>query len=119
MRDLGRRVRQLRTKAGVSQTALADAVGRSHAWVSDLENGKAGAIPAEVITALAVELGQEPADFLRLAGRAVLKAEDLVPVRQLDTAVLAAIERAVDRASERLGDRLEGLLRELLAGGAR
>lgn len=113
MKDLGRRVRARRLALGKSQTAVASAVSRGHAWLSALENGKGGEVPAEVIVALAVELAESPAEYLRLAGRAVLRAEDVLPV-ELDPRVLATIEKAVDRAFDRFGDRLVERLAELL-----
>jgi transcriptional regulator with XRE-family HTH domain len=105
VKELGRRVRARRLKLGKSQSAIARAVGRSHSWLSNLENGKGGDVPAEVLTALAIELSEEPTDYLRLAGRAVLRAEGVTPV-DLDPRVVAAIDQAVERGMDRLMDRL-------------
>jgi transcriptional regulator with XRE-family HTH domain len=63
---LGRRIRELRAAAGLSQQALAKAVGVAQGRVSDWENGrappKATALPA-LATALGVTIGElfEPA----------------------------------------------------------
>lgn len=101
----------------MTQDQLARRVGKTHGWLSAIENGKAGQVPAEAITALAIELGADPGDYLRLAGRTVLQAEGIQPVAPIDPRITVAIESAVERAMDRLGDRLEVLLRELLPGG--
>jgi transcriptional regulator with XRE-family HTH domain len=118
VKALGKRVKARRTLLGMTQAELAGKVGRTHGWLSGIENGTGGETPAEVLSALAIELGDDPADYLRLAGRAVLTAEDVIPVPPIDPRISAAIEGAVERSMERLGDRLETLLRELLPGVA-
>jgi transcriptional regulator with XRE-family HTH domain len=118
VKELGRRIRARRVKLGLTQTELATRVGRGHPWLSAIEHGRGGEVPAEILTALAVELGESPVEYLRLAGRAVLQAENVIPT-DIDPRLGGAIEAAVDRAMGRLGDRLEVLLRELLGGGAR
>lgn len=116
VRELGRRVKQRRVRAGLSQRALASRVGKSHGWVSNLEHGVMQRPMAEDLTALASILGDEPADYLRLAGRVSLAAEDVIPAAPgLPPEALAAIEGAVERAMERFGDRLVQRLGELLA----
>ncbi len=119
MKELGKRILRARLARKMTQADLAGRVGKTHGWLSAIENGKAGVVPAEMLTALAIELGDEPGDYLRLAGRMVLQAEGVVPASALDPRVSAAIESAVERSMDRLGDRLETLLRELLPGGAR
>ena len=115
MRELGRRIKSRRTKLGLSQTELGRRVGRSHGHISNLEHGKTPDPPAELLTALAVELGDEPADYLRLAGRVALTAEDLVPARtgDLPPQLADAIERAVTSALQPLLQRID-LLVDLL-----
>lgn len=117
MKQLGKRIRARRIILGLTQKQLAGRVGRTHGWLSAIEHGTAGGVPAEKLTALAIQLGENPADYLRLAGRAVLQAENVTPVPGLDPRVSEAIDEAVTRAMDRLGDRLEALLRELLPGG--
>lgn len=112
MKELGRRIKARRTKLGMSQTALAATVGRKHPWLSGLEKGE-GNPSAEIITALAVELGDDPAEYLRLAGRTVLRAESVVPTN-LDPRVSQAIDDAVSKAMDRLADRLIAFLDERL-----
>ena len=107
----------------LTQVELARRVGRTHGWLSAIENSSAGEVPAELLTALAVELHDDPGDYLRLAGRAVLRAESVLPTASLDPRVLSAIDDAVSRAIDRLGDRLveflDGRLPRNGTGGAR
>lgn len=78
-RDLGQHVRRRRVRLKLTQRVVAREVNRSHSWLSNLENGKAGRIDATVLTALAVALEEEPASYLRMAGMSVLTAEGVVP----------------------------------------
>ena len=119
MKQLGKRIRARRTLMGMTQSQLAGRVQRTHGWLSAIENGTAGEVPAELLTALAIELGESPRDYLRLAGRAILQAEGITPAPALDPRISGAIDSAVERAMDRLGDRLESLLRELLPGAGR
>lgn len=86
-------------------------MGRGHSWLVALEKGT-GNPPAEVITGLAVKLGEDPADYLRMAGRAVLTAEGVIPARVTDLPpdTAAAVELAVARALAPLVDRIDQLL---------
>lgn len=122
MKELGRRVKARRTKLSLTQAALSAKVGRKHPWLSALEHGKAGEVPAEILTALAIELGEDPMEYLRLAGRAVLRAEDVVPAPAIDPRIATAIDQAVGRAMDRLADRLVEFLDQRLprsdGGGA-
>lgn len=104
MKELGRRIKSRRVKLSLTQGDLASRVGRKHPWLSALEKGS-GNPSAEIITALAVELGEDPADYLRLAGRTILRAEGVVP-SNLDPRISAAIDDAVGRAMDRMADRL-------------
>jgi transcriptional regulator with XRE-family HTH domain len=83
----------------MTQVDLAIAVGRSHGWVSALEAGDSNP-PAEVITALAVALGDKPEDYLQLAGRAVLRAENVVPATRRITLTEGELEAMLTRAAE-------------------
>ena len=65
--DLGRFVRRIRTDAGLSQRQLADALGTSQRYVSELEAGKPKRIDAnyfDVLSKLGIVLSaeNEPAD---------------------------------------------------------
>lgn len=99
LKELGRRAKQRRVLLGITQEDLALAVGRSHGWVSALEAGDSNP-PAEVITALAVALGERPEDYLQLAGRAVLRAENVVPATRMITLTEAELEALLTRAAE-------------------
>lgn len=96
-RDLGRHVRTRRLRLKLTQKQLGRGVNRSHSWVSNLENGKAGAIDATVITALAVALDEDPATYLRMAGMTVLTAERVVPAggSALPVGLVEAIRQAM------------------------
>lgn len=104
MKQLGKRILARRTRLGITQSALARKVGRTHGWLSAIENGQAGDTPSELLTALAIELGEDPAEYLRLAGRAVLVAEGVIPTAPLDPRVIGAIEAAVERSIRRVGE---------------
>lgn len=41
--DLGAALRQARRKAGLTQMQVADALGFSHQWISEIESGKPNA----------------------------------------------------------------------------
>lgn len=79
VKELGRRIKRGRGRLGLSQTEFGRRVGRSHAQISNLERGVTDNPPAELLTAIAVEVGEDPADYLRLAGRVALTSERVVP----------------------------------------
>jgi transcriptional regulator with XRE-family HTH domain len=114
MRDFGRHIKRRRLQLGLTQKEVSRAVSRSHGWLSALEKGD-GKPEAETITGLAVKLGEDPKDYLRMTGRAVLTAEDVIPSRvsDLPPETAAAVERAVAAAISPLVDRIDRLL-ELL-----
>lgn len=113
-KELGHRIRARRERLGLTQSVVADAVDRSHSWLSALENGKDLQPPSELLTSLALVLDDDPGAYLRLAGRVALVAEGLVPMSPLDPRISAEIEEAVGRAMERLSDRLIAFLDERL-----
>lgn len=117
MRELGRRVRRARLHHKLTQVDLSRRVGKSHGWLSALENG-IGNPPAEVIVALAVALDEDPEEYLRLAGRVSLRSEDLTPIHvgALPPEYAAAIERGVTAALGPMMDRLEALIAQLEGG---
>ena len=62
-RDLGALVRSARKKLGLSQKDLADRVGVSGMWISNLERGKGGArfdLILKTLAALNMQLRGEP-----------------------------------------------------------
>lgn len=114
MIDFGRHVRRRRLTLDLTLNEVAREVGKSRAWLIDLEKGR-GNPPAEAITALARVLREDPRDYLKRAGRVALTAEDLVPARvgDLSPETSAAVERAVARALEPLVARMDLLLAAL------
>lgn len=98
----------------MSQAKVASLVSMSRPWLVDIEKGR-GNPPAEKITALAIALGEDPREYLKLAGRVALTADDLVPARvaALPPETAAAVERAVARALEPFVERMDRLLAAL------
>jgi transcriptional regulator with XRE-family HTH domain len=64
--ELGERIKQLRKRAGLSQTALAEAIGLPQGSVSQWETGMHSP-PATIIPDLAKTLGVAPGDFFTTA----------------------------------------------------
>lgn len=114
MVEFGRRVKRRRLALHLSQSDLSKSVGMSRPWLVALEQGH-GNPPAEKITALAVALSEDPKEYLKMAGRVALTAEDLMPARvgDLPPETSAAVERAVARAVEPLVERIDRLLAAL------
>lgn len=115
MKELGREIRKGRQRLGLSQTELGDRVGRGHAQISNLERGITERPPAELLTALATELGDDPERYLRLAGRVSLTAAGVAPIIRagLPPDVIEAIAAAVAAAQAPLVARIDQLLEEL------
>lgn len=111
MIELGRRVKRRRLALGYTQEYVSARVSRKHSWLVAVEKGK-GNPPAEIITALAQVLEEDPREYLKLAGRVALTAEDLVPARVADLPpeTAAAVERAVSAALTPLVERIDQLL---------
>lgn len=63
-REVGERLRRLRTEAGLSQVALAERAGLDHRTISRCENGHR-AISIDVVARLAYALGVPPWRLLR------------------------------------------------------
>lgn len=84
-------------------------MGKSRTWLVAIEKG-AGNPKAEDLAGLATTLSEDPAEYLRLAGRTVLRAEGVTPLPALDPRMTQAIDEAVNRAFDRLTDRLIDLL---------
>jgi transcriptional regulator with XRE-family HTH domain len=64
-RDVGLLLRDRRKTVGIGQQALADHLGVSRYWVSQLENGNAGAAIGQTLNALAmlgISLDARPLD---------------------------------------------------------
>lgn len=90
---------------------LATAVGRSHSWLTALEKGD-GNPPSEVLTALAIELGEDPKEYLRMAGRVALTASDVTPLTRpsVPPGMQAAIAEAVASELRPLLERIDQLV---------
>lgn len=111
VKEFGARIKRRRLALKLSQAKVAKAVGRSRPWLVALEQGD-GNPPAEVVTALAIALEEDPRDYLKMLGRVALTAEDLRPVRinDLPPETAAAVERAVASAIAPLVERIDQLL---------
>lgn len=110
MKELGRKIRARRVKAGLSVRAVAGQIHKSHAWLSNLERG-IGNPKSEDLTAIAVILGEDPAAYLRLAGRVNLAAAHVVPATEDMPAWASRLESKVDALSDLLrsvGNRVDG-----------
>lgn len=121
MKDLGKRIKKRRLQLGLSLKVVAAAADRSHAWLLNLERGE-GNPPAEALTAIAVALGDDPRDYLRLAGRVALTASDVTPVTrpELPPGMSEAIASAVAEEVRPLLQRIDQLVALLEADrGAR
>lgn len=68
MSDLGRRIRELRLEAGLSQRALAERVGVGFPHLSKIEAGKETA-SSDLLMRIAEAVGVEPDELILLAGR--------------------------------------------------
>ena len=68
LHELGRRLRRLRERVGVSQEALAALAGVSQSAVSRLETGRSPGAPFVVVVRLGVALGRAAAGERQLIG---------------------------------------------------
>lgn len=64
MSPLELQLRELRESAGLSQVALADAVGVSQRAISELENGVTRRVDLDLLEKLAEALGATPAELI-------------------------------------------------------
>lgn len=62
------KLRALREKAGLSQNALAAAIGRSHTYVWNVEAGRVGLTARDTIEAWAEALGVHPDEIYQAIG---------------------------------------------------
>lgn len=65
----GKHIRKLRKGQGKSLREVAKGIGRTHAYVAQIESGKFPPPADEVILALAKELGEDPDVLMVVAGR--------------------------------------------------
>jgi transcriptional regulator with XRE-family HTH domain len=114
VKELGRRIKKRRLSLKLSLKEVAAAAGKSHGWLYSIEQGT-GNPPSEALTAIAAKLGDDPREYLRLAGRVSLTAADLAPIETPNlppgyaTAIAAAVAEELAPLMERL-DRVIGLL---------
>lgn len=99
----------------MSLRGLARDLGMSHAWLSNLERGLMAEPKSEDLTAIAVLLGDDPAEYLRLAGRVSLAAAHLVPTKEDVPAWAARLEAKVNAQAKEIDD-LRALLDKVWAG---
>ena len=91
--DFGKKVRELRTKKGMTLRALAEEIGVSFTYLSKIENGKLDYTPApDTIRVMANALGVDPLELLKLAGKVPPELEQL--------AVNTRARKFMDRARE-------------------
>lgn len=111
MRELGKRIRKRRLLLGLSLKQIAAAANRSHGWLLNVERG-IGNPPSEALTAIAVALGDDPKEYLRLAGRVSLTAADVTPLTrpELPAGMTEAIGQALAAQLEPLIARIEAQL---------
>jgi transcriptional regulator with XRE-family HTH domain len=99
MKDFGKRLQEIRTDAGLTQSALAKALNTSQSAVSQIESGERE--PSfEMLRRLAEALGVAPAHLL---GRNV---EDLTPAEQVHFRQYRSLP---DKAKQELRDYAEFL----------
>lgn len=91
--------------------AVARAANKSHGWLLDIENG-VGNPRSEDLTAIAVTLGEDPKEYLRLAGRVALTAADVAPVTrpEIPPGMAEAIAQAVAEEMRPLLARIDQLV---------
>lgn len=117
MKELGRRIKKRRLQLGMTLKEVADAANRSHGWLHSLEKGE-GNPTSESLTAVAVKLGDDPREYLRLAGRVALTAAAVTPIARPDLppGLSEAIATAVAQEVRPLLDRIDQLVALLEAG---
>ena len=85
----GARVRLLRLQAGLTQTGLADRLGRTQGWVSKVESGVVELDRISVVNEVAAILGAHPRDLVAAPGPGTGDSQDALLAR----AVLAELRR--------------------------
>jgi transcriptional regulator with XRE-family HTH domain len=109
MSILGQRLRKLRgalaeSSSNYSLRKVAGRVGVSPAWLSRVETGDADYDPsAEVITALAEDLGEDPDVLLAMAGRTSNRLQQIICRRpELFAQILEELDQLPDHAIVRI-----------------
>jgi transcriptional regulator with XRE-family HTH domain len=117
VKELGRRIKKRRLALGLSLQTVAAAASRSHGWLYSIEQGT-GNPKAESLTAVAIALGDDPREYLRLAGRVALTAADFAPMAtpSVPVGVASAIADAVAEELRPLLERLDRLIGRLEVG---
>jgi len=109
MATFGKHIRKLRKARGVSLRRLAKSVEKDHTYLSKIEYGKVPPPSAEVVLALADELGEDPDVLMVMAGHLpdglrdiIMKRPELFAqlIRQLkevpDNAILRVVREVKD-----------------------
>ena len=95
---VGSRIRQARLEKGLTQEQLAEMVGLSNEWVSQLEKGKK--LPLETLMRFSLVLEQDPNYFLmdtQYVPSDILIDRDLAKkLSQCDITVLNSINQMID-----------------------
>lgn len=104
----GEIIARARERRGLSQNALAKAIGKSHAYVWAVEQGRSRMTAAETIEAVAEVLGIDPIELY--AGASLIPPDIAASVRALDAEGLGELRDvlAIMRSGSSLRDRLLG-----------
>ena len=97
--EFGVRLRELRTKAGLSQRELADKVGINFTYLSKIESGTMPPPSEKVIMKLAEALNADKDELITLAGRIPSDIAQLLKNRE----VLQSLRKAQPPKKERAG----------------
>ena len=72
MKNLGKTIKQIRTSKGLTQRQVCEAAGMNITFLSRIENGRKAAFrpTAATITKIATAMNEDPAELLKIGGRA-------------------------------------------------
>jgi transcriptional regulator with XRE-family HTH domain len=102
MATFGRHVRKLRKAQGRSLRKVAESIGKTHAYLSQVESGKSP--PSEgVVLALADELGEDPDVLMAMAGKLPPGLEEIIRKRpQLFADLIRQLKNVPDKTIKRV-----------------
>lgn len=81
MTTFGKHIRRLRKEQGKSLRHVGREIGKTHAYVAQIESGKFPPPSDEVVMALAAELGEDPDVLMAIAGRVSPELAEIVCAR--------------------------------------
>lgn len=91
-------LRVLRTSAGISQNALATAIGRSHTYVWNVEAGRVKLTARETIEAWAKALGVHPDNIYKAIG--TVPHDIIEQLQHVDLETWQTVRSLIERPSE-------------------